>query len=406
MEAWSFDSRGPDETFEAGRELGRSIGAGGLAIALVGPLGAGKTVFVKGLAEGLGVDPRIVSSPTFVIAQQYVVPEGPEVLHHIDLYRLESEDELESIGFFDMLVPGAVLAAEWADRFPGALGRELLTIELEGPSMGTEAMGTEAMGTEAAGAEAPRKEALAAEVVGRGAEAPLEPGLVHGSAGTIRRARVLAAGEAAEGVLSDWAERLTRLRRLQASGPDAHVGESRPGTGSFVEMRLGLTIVLALGLWLSAQLDFSRQPLPICAALIPVGSDELGTSRATCLVSAVAFERDGADEGQRRGEGGGQEARVGEGEALGVRKSELEGIARLLVGHRIDLNRAGADLLETLPGIGHKRAAAILRARGERPFATVAEIERVPGIGPKTRARLEGWLRVEPAREAGTTRDG
>jgi hypothetical protein len=347
------------------------------------------------------VDPRVVSSPTFVIAQQYVVPEGPEVLHHIDLYRLESEDELESIGFFDMLAPGAVLAAEWADRFPGVLGRELLTIELQGPS--TE---TEAMEAEAAGAEAPRKEALTAGVVERGEEAPLEPGLVHGGAGTIRRATVLAAGEPAEGVLSDWAERLERLRRLQGPRPDARVGQSRPGTGSFVEMRLGLTIVLALGLWLSAQLDFSRQPFPICTALIPVGSDELGTSRATCLVSAVAFERGGADEG--RGGEEGQEARVGRGggEAEGARKTELEGIARLLVGDRIDLNRAGANLLETLPGIGHKRAAAIIRARGERRFATVAEIERVPGIGPKTRVRLEGWLRVEPAREVGTTRDG
>jgi len=348
VDTWTFDSRDPDETFEAGRELGRSIGADGLAIALVGPLGAGKTLFVKGLAEGLGVDPRVVSSPTFVIAQQYVVPEGPDVLHHVDLYRLESEHELESIGFYDMLVPGAVLAVEWADRFPGVLGRELLSIELQGPHG-------------------------------------------HGSAGPLRRASVTAHGDAAQQVLSDWAERLERLRRLQSAGPSERDRDSRPGTGSFVEMRLGLTIVLALGLWVSAQLDFAQDRFPICAALVSSQSDELGTSHARCLAPEEIFER----------------AAVGAVAGVGVGgEAALEGVARLLVGGRIDLNRATARLLETLPGIGPQRAEAIVRARGERPFAAVAEIERVPGIGPKTRARLERWLRVDSMHGAEATRDG
>ena len=65
MASWTFVSRDPDETRAIARELGRAIGADGAVLALIGPLGAGKTVFVKGLAEGLGVDPRGVSSPTF-----------------------------------------------------------------------------------------------------------------------------------------------------------------------------------------------------------------------------------------------------------------------------------------------------------------------------------------------------
>ena len=90
MASWTCNSANPEDTHAMGRALGQSIGADGLAIALVGPLGAGKTVFVRGLAEGLGVEPRSVSSPTFVIAQQYAVPQGPETLHHVDLYRLGS----------------------------------------------------------------------------------------------------------------------------------------------------------------------------------------------------------------------------------------------------------------------------------------------------------------------------
>ncbi len=89
MKTWFFDSPDPEHTFACGADLGRSIGRDGLVIALVGPLGAGKTVFVKGLADGLGIDARLVSSPTFVIAQQYPIPVGPEALHHVDLYRLE-----------------------------------------------------------------------------------------------------------------------------------------------------------------------------------------------------------------------------------------------------------------------------------------------------------------------------
>jgi tRNA threonylcarbamoyladenosine biosynthesis protein TsaE len=119
-----FRSRSSSETRDAARRLGISIcavgetRAVGFVIGLVGPLGAGKTEWVKGLAEGLGVDAGGVTSPTFVIASEY---RGPRPLAHVDFYRLASEAELEATGFVDLLDPGQVIAIEWCDRFPRAL---------------------------------------------------------------------------------------------------------------------------------------------------------------------------------------------------------------------------------------------------------------------------------------------
>ena len=99
-------------------------------VALVGPLGAGKTAFVKGLAEGLGVDAGAVASPTFVIANE-LPASGGRTLVHADLFRIGSVDELEAAGLHDWLGPGRVLAVEWADRLPGALPGEGLWIAFE-----------------------------------------------------------------------------------------------------------------------------------------------------------------------------------------------------------------------------------------------------------------------------------
>jgi len=96
-------------------------------VALVGPLGAGKTVFVQGLAQGLGVDPDEVSSPTFAIASEYPLAGGRRLVH-ADLYRVRSEAELDATGFRDLLAPDVVLAVEWADRFPGALPGDRLEL--------------------------------------------------------------------------------------------------------------------------------------------------------------------------------------------------------------------------------------------------------------------------------------
>ena len=110
-------------------------------IGLIGELGAGKTQFVRGLAAGLGIDPDQVSSPTFVLMQEYDPPPktGPEafdvpVLVHIDAYRLQSAEELATIGWHgsgEELRHGAVVAVEWADRVGEATGADWLEIRLE-----------------------------------------------------------------------------------------------------------------------------------------------------------------------------------------------------------------------------------------------------------------------------------
>ena len=99
------------ETIAAGRDLGARLSPGDVVL-LEGPLGAGKTAFVRGLAEGLGGDGEAVSSPTFTIVQEY---RGPIVLQHVDLYRL-SPAEVDDLGLDD-LMEDSVLAVEWPDRW-------------------------------------------------------------------------------------------------------------------------------------------------------------------------------------------------------------------------------------------------------------------------------------------------
>jgi tRNA threonylcarbamoyladenosine biosynthesis protein TsaE len=106
------------ETCEVARRIAQSL-RGGDFFSLEGPLGAGKTAFVKGLAEGLGCAPDAVSSPTFTLVHEYGGGRLPLV--HMDLYRLESVDELAALGFDDLAESSNVLAIEWGDKFPAVL---------------------------------------------------------------------------------------------------------------------------------------------------------------------------------------------------------------------------------------------------------------------------------------------
>ncbi len=99
------------ETAAVGRDLGRRLAAGAVVL-LHGRLGAGKTAFTRGLAEGLGADPEDVSSPTFTIVQEY---RGRVPLQHVDLYRL-TPVEVDDLALED-LMEGSVLAVEWPDRW-------------------------------------------------------------------------------------------------------------------------------------------------------------------------------------------------------------------------------------------------------------------------------------------------
>ncbi len=112
------------ETSQCGAELGRQLGPDSVVL-LRGPLGAGKTAFVRGLAQGLGCDPTAVSSPTFTIVQEY---SGPTTLQHVDLYRLAPAD-VDDLGLDD-LMPAAVLAVEWPERWADAPA-DAVQVEIE-----------------------------------------------------------------------------------------------------------------------------------------------------------------------------------------------------------------------------------------------------------------------------------
>ena len=111
------------ETLELARRLGRTLVPGDV-VALIGPLGAGKTVFVRGLAEGAGADPAEVCSPTFALLHEYGGgSKGSAVFVHLDLYRLRDEErELREIGLPELLA-GRIAAVEW----PGPAAERLLT---------------------------------------------------------------------------------------------------------------------------------------------------------------------------------------------------------------------------------------------------------------------------------------
>lgn len=108
----TLTSSSPAETHALGVKLGALLQPGDV-VGLAGELGAGKTALVRGIAEGAGVDVSQVSSPTFTIVQTYAarVP-----LHHADLYRLSTADELYATGFFDLLEDGGAAVVEWIDR--------------------------------------------------------------------------------------------------------------------------------------------------------------------------------------------------------------------------------------------------------------------------------------------------
>jgi tRNA threonylcarbamoyladenosine biosynthesis protein TsaE len=106
-----------EQTIALAREFARTLQAGDVVL-LSGNLGAGKTAFVRGIAEGLGVDPGEVSSPTFTIVHEY--RGGRLTLYHADLYRLE-QAATEDIGLEEMGVADGVLAIEWPDRLTHSL---------------------------------------------------------------------------------------------------------------------------------------------------------------------------------------------------------------------------------------------------------------------------------------------
>lgn len=113
------------ETYEFGLTLGRQL-EGGERIVLSGDLGTGKTVFVRGVAAGLDIAPQDVGSPSFTLIHEYKGGRFP--LFHVDLYRVESDEELATLGLEELLDSDAAIVVEWGERLPPYYRRDALVV--------------------------------------------------------------------------------------------------------------------------------------------------------------------------------------------------------------------------------------------------------------------------------------
>jgi tRNA threonylcarbamoyladenosine biosynthesis protein TsaE len=109
-----------EETIDLGRSIGRAL-KGGELVLLDGDLGLGKTVFARGIAAGLGVDPEDVASPSFTLVREY--RSGRLPMFHVDLYRIDEADEIGTLGIEEIVAAGGVVVVEWGDKLPPYLKR-------------------------------------------------------------------------------------------------------------------------------------------------------------------------------------------------------------------------------------------------------------------------------------------
>ncbi len=113
-----YRTRSPEETVALGQKLGRLLQKGDL-VALAGELGCGKTWFTKGIALGVGVSPRtVVTSPSFALMNEY---QGETTLFHMDVYRLETDEDFLATGLDECFDGGGVVVMEWGDKWPDIL---------------------------------------------------------------------------------------------------------------------------------------------------------------------------------------------------------------------------------------------------------------------------------------------
>lgn len=147
MQTWTYLADDESKTAQLGAALAGAVGKlseasaessskqgtglaprGAWVMALVGPLGAGKTQLVRAIAVGFGVDRREVSSPTYVLVQQYPAPLR---VTHFDAYRLRDVREFEELGVEEYFAGEGICLVEWADRVVEVLPEEHLTVEIE-----------------------------------------------------------------------------------------------------------------------------------------------------------------------------------------------------------------------------------------------------------------------------------
>lgn len=128
MKPVSCETESAQQTMALAGRIARTLEQGDV-VALAGELGAGKTVFVKGMAYGLEVEKNIVvTSPTFVILHEYP---GRLPLYHFDFYRLQDRKQAEGIGYEEYFEGDGVCAVEWADRFPEIFPPSTLRVNIE-----------------------------------------------------------------------------------------------------------------------------------------------------------------------------------------------------------------------------------------------------------------------------------
>ena len=125
----SFTTETPAQTHALAKKIGAALRPG-TCVAFFGGLGAGKTTFTRGLAEGLGL-PDIVSSPTFALVNEYHAA-GCISVYHFDMYRVNSPEALETTGFWDYPLEDSVFVIEWAENIADELPEPLLKITISG----------------------------------------------------------------------------------------------------------------------------------------------------------------------------------------------------------------------------------------------------------------------------------
>jgi tRNA threonylcarbamoyladenosine biosynthesis protein TsaE len=125
LDVHEFETANAEETIHAGREIAKLLVPPKFLI-LQGDLGAGKTTLVKGIAEALdAADADEVTSPTFTLIHEY---EGsrdgrPVPLYHLDLYRIEGERQLDTLGIDELAAPDSIVLVEWGEKFPSVMNR-------------------------------------------------------------------------------------------------------------------------------------------------------------------------------------------------------------------------------------------------------------------------------------------
>ena len=133
LKVYQFESASSAETIQVGRELAKLLEPPKFLI-LKGNLGTGKTTLVKGIAQALdAADPDEVTSPTFTLIHEYegTRNDKPVLLYHLDLYRIEGERQLETLGLDDISSADSIVLVEWGEKFKSVLKRSNGEIRIE-----------------------------------------------------------------------------------------------------------------------------------------------------------------------------------------------------------------------------------------------------------------------------------